>query len=156
MLLRTAPQPTRAERLLNATKLHEILRIALDDLKVVEKDPRYVINMHNWHNAAKSSGACEVCLAGATLAVSMQVPTSSDRFPGHSALPEGMAQKLYALNALRRGEVDLAQSLLCGGAEWAPDFDDLISMKSGTPKFGAPNWWQFMERMHRDLVEADI
>jgi hypothetical protein len=153
MLLRTAPQPTRAERLLNATKLHEILRIALDDLKVVEKDPRYKIDMAQWHSP-DADETCVVCLAGATLAVSLQVNPDTDFFDPHISDHEA-GDRLLALDSLRRGEVGNALAHLRGKkVRWDEQVPHCLN-RSGK-SYENPAWWSYVEAIHHDLVEADI
>ena len=83
--------------------LASALEQALADLKLVEKDERYIVNMSLYHVPIKSN-KCEVCLAGAVLAKTCKVPIDSfillnDRPDKHV---------LRAMNYLRQGRIDLA------------------------------------------------
>lgn len=90
-------------------KLSTLLRIALKDLSKAERSKKYVVNMGQWHSP-DLQGRCHVCLAGAVMANSLEVPI--DR----SASPEicrdeldsngvSDAEKLYALNHVRSGDM---------------------------------------------------
>lgn len=153
MLLRTAPQPTRAERLLSATKLHEILRIALDDLKVVEKDPRYSVDMDSWHTVGfadhtSSEKKCFVCLGGSVLAGSLGKPADQDYAEMIVGDPR-IYRILGALNSLRVGDVSDAQYEFGGCC-------DANGLSRGVPDYEEPGWWPAMEQLYSDLVKEDI
>lgn len=51
------------------TRPSALIRHALDCLRVIERDPRYVINMGVWNTVAPN-GQCHVCFGGAVMAVS--------------------------------------------------------------------------------------
>lgn len=89
-------------------KLSDLLDMALDDLREIEKDGRYIVNMHYWHVAVhprEDTTKCYVCLAGAVLARKMNHPMVSLHPDGE--LPEN-EHKLQAIDHLREGNVDLA------------------------------------------------
>ena len=48
-------------------KPSELIRLALADLRKCEADPRYLIDMAQWHRPVTSE-LCHVCLAGAVMA----------------------------------------------------------------------------------------
>ena len=52
---------------------HELIRLAIADLEKTEKDPRYVIDMGEWH-APQNDGVCAVCLAGSVMAQTLKAP----------------------------------------------------------------------------------
>lgn len=79
----------------------KLLELALNDLEQVENDPRYDINMGQWHNPHET--ACSVCLAGAVMAGTLGAA------PGEEFSPEDFEQsndawKLYALDSARCGD----------------------------------------------------
>lgn len=86
-----------------------LIRVAIQDLELCEKDPRYEINMSTWHTP--SNGLCFVCLAGATMSKTLEVApdryyaTQSDAFVANE-------KQLLALNEFRTGEVNVALRLL--------------------------------------------
>lgn len=88
-------------------KPSELIRVALEDLRKTEKDPRYRINFKYWHSPEIPYGEetefCEVCLAGAVIAqrgnVSPDIRTVSSDF----ASPTW--GKLQALDDFRLGDV---------------------------------------------------
>lgn len=79
----------------------ELLELALHDLGEIEKDPKYTIDMHDWHH--KRGGVCHVCLAGAVMATRLEVEPRQWLSPYDFEDP--IANKLAALNELRLGEV---------------------------------------------------
>lgn len=78
--------------------------MALEDLEKCEADPRYFINMNQWHSP--SAHVCEVCFAGAVLAQS--IGTAIDTYANPSRDDYGSESvrnnKLHALNAIRFGD----------------------------------------------------
>lgn len=52
----------------------QLLHLALDDLEKCEADPRYEIDMGEWHSA--TSKVCLVCLAGSVMAKSLECKPS--------------------------------------------------------------------------------
>jgi hypothetical protein len=89
-------------------KLSELIRVALADLRKVEADPRYIVNMANWHVARE--GRCEVCLAGAVMAGTLGVDPQRTASPFEFCDDE-LENKLDALDWVRMGNV--------GNANWA-------------------------------------
>lgn len=104
---------------LNNMKPSALLRLALSDLRKVEQDPRYKVNMERWHYP--DADGCNVCLAGAVLAMTQERSL-------HSSL-EGVAPHwARRLDALRCGGLyftlgdDLPDSLR--GREEIPKYDE--------------------------------
>lgn len=78
----------------------------LEDMRRVEKDPRYEINMETWHCPIKN--VCQVCMAGAYMArVIDNVDERAD--PAHVEelagypLYMGYLERIYSFDYLRRG-----------------------------------------------------
>ena len=83
-------------------KLSTAMRMALNDLRKVEKDPRYEVNMAVWHQPYCSEKG-SVCLAGAVMAKSCGAdPTNA---LGITAFGPDWARVFLALDWVRRGEV---------------------------------------------------
>lgn len=66
------PEPNPGRKLAPLSEPWTLLRDAIDDLEIQEKDPRYVIDMGSWHNQARvpdkpGQRACHQCLAGAVM-----------------------------------------------------------------------------------------
>lgn len=85
----------------------KLLLVALRDLRAIEQDSRYTVDMRVWHNPEFSYGllgsvrVCEVCLAGAVIARSFRTPIQRGVTPGN--LTPSRRRKLYALDAFRQG-----------------------------------------------------
>lgn len=91
-------------------KMSELIRVALVDMEIVERNPAYKIDMGTWH-AMGGEGVCEVCFAGAVMAQTMNVrPTRVGTGP--SSFEDRLGNKFRALNALREGEVWFACEFL--------------------------------------------
>lgn len=91
------------------SKPSALIRVALEDLKAVEKDPRYVVAMDDWHHPNVSTFTCEVCLAGAVMAKTLATPLTTEMTPSLFFNEQGnLTDKLHALNDFRTGDVACA------------------------------------------------
>jgi len=79
----------------------KFISMALKDLRKIEKDERYIVDMGNWHYTRNSRGPCYVCLAGAVMARELGSDPGEWRVPGN--FPR-VTTKLWALDYLRRGD----------------------------------------------------
>lgn len=117
-------------------KMSALLRVAVADLTATENLPGYLIDMGAWHTphprsifadprevAGKDAVVCSVCLAGSMLA---QRGFSKRREFDASRVSQSLKQKMYAVNALRKGEV----------AEAAEELGMLRLDKFGDPVLG--------------------
>ncbi len=84
----------------------ELIRIALDDLKKVEKDSRYVVDMRRWHMPDERRDPCSVCLAGSVIAKTFNEDPRIYLSP--SSYDIKLENKLLALNYFRVGDVSVA------------------------------------------------
>jgi len=82
--------------------LSGLIRLALDDLHKCEKDDKYRIYMEDWH-VPKESGVCDVCLAGAVMAKTLNVPIDCHIKPFE--LKVNVNKQLTIINDLRSGQV---------------------------------------------------
>jgi len=87
----------------------DLILVALEDLEKVEQSPKYMIQMDDWHVPStddQGKDVCEVCLAGAVMAMRLGADPEDD------ALPEDyggtLQNKLGALNNFREGYVTYA------------------------------------------------
>ena len=93
-------------------KPSELIRLALEDLRKAEADPRYTVNMNVWHEEQLDGEArrtCSVCLAGAVMAGTLE------KSPFDVLEPENCGRhqsKLKALNQFRMGELHAGLSLI--------------------------------------------
>ncbi len=89
----------------------ELLTVALDDLKKVERSTRYIVDMDFWHEPTKINHAqkCIVCLAGAAIAKTLNRDATQNISPGNmeKAVPNlcgdtvADSDKIWALDKLR-------------------------------------------------------
>lgn len=85
-------------------KLSACIRVALADLRKVEADERYRVDMATWHTPI--GDRCAVCLAGAVMAGTLGLRHGVSTYPG--AFGNDTADRLYALDACREGDVQSA------------------------------------------------
>lgn len=102
------------------TKLSAVTRVALEDLKKVEKSKNFVVNMGTWVNkrfvwdnkVKEDRKVCEVCFAGSVMAKEFGVEDIYT--PGY--LSDTVHKKdidaFYALNCMRLGNVTGALSTM--------------------------------------------
>lgn len=97
------PHVRKLKTPLNTTHLPTAIRQALADLKAVEKDERYKVDMNCYHSPIDDQ--CMICLAGATL-VRRMPDESPGEFCGPNTITDiPLRQMLWALNAAREGRV---------------------------------------------------
>ena len=119
-------------------KPSSLIRIALADLKRIEKDPRYRVDMTQWHTP--TGGLCRVCLAGSVIAKTLQ--SDSLKYVTANYYSQRERLKFYALNEFRLGNIQ-------GG---------LIHMGIDIPYkllYGVPicEYSRDPEQFHRDMAE---
>src|SRR5688572_15166149 len=83
-------------------KPHQLIKIALKDLRQVEKMPdKYVVDMGFWH---RPNSHCSVCFAGAVMAISLKISHKANIIP--SCLDNELLRfRLEALDSVRCGNV---------------------------------------------------
>jgi len=89
------------------SKPSALIKLALKDLRKIEQNPRYEINMNRWHRGSKRR--CEVCLAGAVMTCTLGVPKSRDLGPSDFEVcfsDRDLEVKLLALESFRKGEIE--------------------------------------------------
>jgi hypothetical protein len=82
-------------------KPSELLMLAMTDLEIIEKNPKYIISMSNWHDPFEAK--CSVCHAGAVMANSLKVPINECVSPNTSDFSDDNNIKLQAIDGFRRG-----------------------------------------------------
>lgn len=114
--------------------LHGLMRVALDDLRLCAKDPCYKIHMGSWHRPRQDRNgneACWVCMAGAIMAQTLQVPP--DQYAAPDTLKDGAAsRKLCTVNAVRCGFFVKALRELTGGDA----YEHYQSCREASRKYG--------------------
>jgi hypothetical protein len=100
-----------------------LIRLALDDLRAIERSKQYKVMMEDWHSGNTSCGnpdctqckraadePCEVCFAGSVMAKSLGADKNDclepDDFDGNTE------NKLYAINCFRTGALGSALEFL--------------------------------------------
>ena len=130
-------------------KLHELLTIALDDLKKCEADPTYIINMHEWH--VPRGEQCSICLAGAVMAQSLGAYPSEHRSLFSYDAP--LDERLEALDDLRCGGIVDACHTMGIPSRWEEHKTSRIDVPDYNDK---EHWWQAMGEVLRFLKEWDL
>ena len=94
---------------LTKLKPYELIRVAIHDLEICERDPRYFIRMGTWHSPANRFGGdtdCGVCLAGAVMAMSLDCNHLHSFTP--SSFSKDKQNVLCAIDMFRTGDVRAA------------------------------------------------
>ena len=85
-------------------KPSELIRVALADLRKVERSKKYVVYMGVYHEPDRGRGGkCFVCLAGAVMAKSLSAARDRPLFP--EDFPKPVKHKLIAIDSLRIGHI---------------------------------------------------
>lgn len=97
-------------------KPSELIRVALQDLRKVERSKKYLISMESWHMPTHLYSSelpkCYVCLAGAVMAKEFDIPV--DDYATPYTFPRKIEDKLIALNNFRCGWIYSALELIIG------------------------------------------
>lgn len=89
----------------------QLLKLALTDLKKCERSKKFKINMNDyWYYQNKNT--CFVCLAGAVMVKSLNIPTTYEGniTPFSLMFDENIRRKLRAINSFRCGDIVMAYS----------------------------------------------
>lgn len=103
------------EQTMNTTKKlpdkpSALIRLALEDLKKVEQDDNYIVNMNQWHMPIVGY-KCQVCLAGAVMVKEFDAPRDEFLTPGSYEItpPDDLEahnyNRLCSLNEFRQGMI---------------------------------------------------
>lgn len=90
-------------------KKSDLLILALEDYFKIKEDPKYEINMLDWHILSVYNPICMVCLAGSVIAKSLNCDRDITWTP--NMFNPYVRQKLHIINDIRSGYIFL------------PDFD---------------------------------
>lgn len=82
-------------------KPSQLLEVALSDLAKVERSKKYRVKMNAYHEPCGK--ICQVCLAGAVMAKTLDVDKSLFKRPW--SFNTATSKKLHALDALRLGDI---------------------------------------------------
>ncbi len=100
-------------------KPSELICLAIHNLEVIESKPeKYKVNMSDWHKpmiAMIANSKCEVCLAGALIAITLHAPIDQHLTP--IDFPK-IKNLLYAINEFRMGRIN--RGLDCMGIQNNP------------------------------------
>jgi hypothetical protein len=133
-------------------KLSALIRVALADLRKVEADSRYVVNMHRWHKPVGE--VCQVCLAGAVMAQSLGIdPERHVEWPTNLATG-GAEAKMLALDCARQGDVLNALYELDVDAEEA--WDGLSNEDAPRYQDDPEAFYAYMEDLANRLEEKGL
>lgn len=145
-------------------KLSALLRLAVADAQKCEADPRYKLDMSQWHEPwEEDDGVCSVCMAGAVMAQTLGAPIDESYGPydferhGSDYTPIRLSEKFEHIDSMRRGNL---RSEIRNGFAWGVStenmdalqaFDNLISSANYDARGRAP--WRFYLN-GADLLEA--
>lgn len=86
-------------------KPSELIRVALADIRLVEEDDRYVMDMDDWHSLRPhNTYKCHVCVAGAVMAKSLKAKRLEYVSPKNYS--PSVRKKLVALDNFRSGHIN--------------------------------------------------
>lgn len=151
------PTPTQLRLAFSrATKLSQILRLALHDLKLVERNRRYEVDMGTWVSRSRD-GKCNVCLAGAVMVSRFRIGVKCFDYnctPANLG-EDSTAQKLRALNALRTGSIRQALYEI-GTPTWTLLQDVPPGRRVCQYEENKVDWWKSMRQLLKDLRAAGL
>jgi hypothetical protein len=107
--------------------LTQLLEVAKEDVNKVMMSSDYVLDVDKWH-APQKKGPCLVCIAGAVMANTLEIPSN------RSIIPRDMSRRrdtllLVLLNAIRVCDADsIARILPQAKLEW--DEEDCVELSN--------------------------
>jgi len=127
-------------------KLSDLGELALKNLEQAIRSPRHRIDMDVYHLGAPGLTRCRVCLAGATMAFTLNTSPGAKYLPAN--FPDEVEGCLYAIDWLRKGRVDLGLNSLGIDASHMKDLNrQIVDFKDDNP---AP-FFQGMRKLIEDL-----
>lgn len=133
---------------------------AMEDLELAEKNPKYEIAMGQWHHpkhfgqhATAKDNPCQVCLAGAVMAFSLEMSIDENIVPGQFAFET--QGKLRALDAFRMGMIHEGLREMC----IETDKDRHVGLFNRRTEHYDTDPMQFKKDMYRiaeDLAKAGL
>jgi len=158
---------TKTAKLFRETdKLHVILKIALNDIKKVEKSKKFQIHMGTWFSPSYDDGKtkCMVCAAGAVMAMTFKAPKENCHGPDDFYRDDQLKQKFNALDSLRSGQILSAWEDVHGSDETFPGtaarqfpthYYYSPEDKDGEPD-GNARFWETMNALLAYLQKEDL
>ena len=139
--------------------LDALLKVGLVDLKLVEQDPFYDVNMdRSWHErSSNGETVCYVCLAGSVMAKSLGATLGKDYDPSDFDLDT--SKKLYALDSLREGEVGQAVRQMPGYTYTTRTWNKFFDCRVSVPPYSRgtkSQWWRAMYDLSAFLEYNDL
>lgn len=146
------------------TKLHELIYIALHDLEMVEKDPKYSVDMGQWHFYSDQKDVCYVCLAGSVMANTLELARVDTLGPNSIMFLEESDDEIlehnemcmYALDELRGGEVGNALQALKGFSNNDNFVDHPLNRKMPPYEGDRDGFFEAMRELEQDLEAASL
>lgn len=108
------PTKTRKKRKYLPNTLSGLLAVAVKDIQLLEKNPKFILDMNYWLKKT-NGGKCHVCMAGAVMHKELNVKiTKNVDLDAWSGGGYAIVNKLYAINNMREGrhENNLIQDIL--------------------------------------------
>lgn len=129
----------------------KVLQIALDDLRSVRAQPDvYTVHMNYWHHPMYAVTSCAVCLAGAVMVGSLDVPPSSN-ISLDAIIDPNIRTALDALDDYRSGDIDKFISNLTSDDTSAMRLTDLYE-----EKYPYRTYEGRQKNRHLDQLEAQL
>jgi hypothetical protein len=139
-----------------AKKLHEILAIAMKDLRAVEKLNRVVVDMSVFWSK-NETGECGVCFAGAVIHKrakgldKLEEDWAGDAECSPSHFKTDVARKLWALDSLRLGCVGDALGAMTNRAMVLSDPPKTPDREVVDYEEDREKWWEQMRQLRKEL-----
>jgi hypothetical protein len=131
-----------------AMRPSEALRVALEDLRLVESDPHYKVDMTTWHSPSLFGDKCEVCLAGSVMAKTCGARIGAEISP--DSYKKETEKRLRMLDDLRKGLVRDGLANL--------DIPLPREMKAfvGVGNYPEKRWWRAMKSLATKLERQGL
>lgn len=144
------------------SKPSELVELAILDLKAIEQNPNYLIDMDSWHVGSYRDHPnierprCLVCLAGAVMAQSLGIETTMTVKPWDPIFDEddSTKNKLEALDSFRSGDIYNGITHMCPEFDTTEKADELLEKMGDDANIYVPEYDESKESFYKGMEKV--
>ena len=138
------------------SKPSELVELAIWDLKAIEQNPNYLIDMDSWHVSDIRQPKCWVCLAGAVMAQSLDIQPDMTVKPWDPIFDEddSTKNKLEALDSFRSGDIYNGITHMCPEFDTTEKADELLEKMGDDANIYVPEYDESKESFYKGMEKV--
>ena len=112
-------------------KLSDLLELAMKDVRAIEEDPRYRLDMSHWHMPSiETPGVCLVCMAGAVMANTLEISPTQNFGEPHILVDYMNGPAIRAIDLMRKGAFEAAHYTMGGTTQTYEPIPMLVELQN--------------------------